>query len=117
MIVTLTLPWPHKDLTPHAKGNWRPKAKATKAYRELAFWLSKEAGVKADLQAILTFTYHPPNLARRDVQNMHGRLKAAIDGIADAMGCDDNRFRPRFPDHFAAPVKGGAIIVQIEVTP
>lgn len=113
-MVTITLPWPPTALTPHAKGGWRPKARATKSYRAQAFWLAKEAKVERLPGAVLTFTYHPPDRARRDVQNMPGRLKAAIDGIADAMGCDDHGFRPRFPDSFAEPRKGGVIIVQIE---
>lgn len=113
MTVIITLPWPPADLTPHAKGGWRPKAKATKSYREQAFWLSKAAKVPCNPNAVLTFTYHPPNRARRDVQNMPGRLKAAIDGIADAMRCDDHGFRPRFPDHFGEVRPGGAIVVEV----
>lgn len=112
-MTTVVLPWPPVDLTPHAKGGWRKKAKATKQYRADAHWLAKAAKVRPDPRAILVFAYHPPDRARRDVQNMPGRLKAAIDGIADAMQCDDHGFRPRFPDHFADPVKGGAIIVTI----
>lgn len=114
MATTLMIPWPHIDLTPHAKGGWRKKTRATKRQRTDTFWLAKEAKVPRIPDAILTFAYHPPNLARRDVQNMHGRLKGAIDGIADAMGCDDHLFRCRFPDHFAEVRTGGAIIITVE---
>lgn len=110
---TIILPWPPAALQPHAKGSKWPKIKATKAYRVAAYWLAREAQVRRDPFAILTVTYRPPDLRRRDVQNQHGRIKAAIDGIADAMGCDDNGFRVRFPDSFGDPIKGGAIIVDV----
>lgn len=112
-MTTITLPWPPAGLQPHAKGHWRPKAKATKAYRATTFWLAKEALVTANPQAILTFTYCPPDRRRRDAQNLPGMLKAAVDGIADAMGCDDHQFRCRFPEAFGDPVKGGSVIVEI----
>lgn len=111
----ITLPWPPKGLHAHAKGHWRSKAAATKSYRAIAFWLAKEAKVAADPNARLVFTFHPPNLRRRDLPNLFGPpTKAAIDGIAEAMGCDDNRFRCAFPEEFAAPVKGGAVIIEVE---
>jgi crossover junction endodeoxyribonuclease RusA len=113
---TIRLPWPPGGLQPHAKGSWRPKAKATKAYREAAFWLAKEARVERDPNAVLTFTYLPPDRRRRDAQNLPGMLKPAVDGIAQAMGCDDNGFRCRFPDRFDEPTKGGAVVVQIGVS-
>lgn len=112
--MTIILPWPSTDLTPHAKGGWRKKAKATKAAREAAFWLAKEAKVRTNPKAVLRVTYHPPDRAKRDCANMHGRMKAAIDGIADAMGCDDNGFQVHFPATFANVVKGGRVVVEIE---
>lgn len=111
--ITIRLPWPPGGLHPHAKGHWHRKAGATKRYRADAHWLARAAGVSRDPEAVLTFTYQPPDHRRRDAQNMPGMLKAAVDGIADAMGCDDNRFRCRFPDRFDDPVPGGAILVQI----
>ncbi len=109
----LTLPWPPKGLQPHAKGSWRPKAEATKAYRADAFWLAKAARIPRMPNAVLTITCHPPDRRGRDCQNMPSQLKAAIDGIADAMGCDDNGFRVRFPEAFSEPVKHGAVIVEM----
>jgi crossover junction endodeoxyribonuclease RusA len=110
----IRLPWPSSKLNGHAKGHWRAKALATKRYREACAWLAKEAAVPCDPQAILTFTYYPPNYRRRDAQNMPGMLKAAVDGIADAMGCDDREFRCRFPDGFEGPVPSGLVVVEIE---
>lgn len=44
---------------------------------------------------------------------MPAALKAAVDGIADAMECDDHKFRCVFPSEFGEPTKGGAILVEI----
>jgi crossover junction endodeoxyribonuclease RusA len=109
----IVFPWPDKAITPHAKGGWHNKARATKRQRIDACWIAKAAKVERDPTAILRVEYSPPNAARRDAQNMPARIKGLIDGIADAMGCDDNGFRVRYPDQFGAPTKGGAIIVII----
>lgn len=112
-MTTIELPWPPKGLQPHSKGSWRPKAEATRRYRRDAYYVARAANVQPCPGAVLTFTYHPPDLRRRDVQNMPAMLKAAIDGIADAMGHDDHGFRPRFPEAFAEPRKGGQIVVTV----
>lgn len=109
----LVLPWPVKALSSNARVHWATRAVAVKKARRDACLIAMAAKLGRDKTAVLVFTYHPPTRARRDVQNMPHLLKAAIDGIADAMGCDDHAFRPRFPDHFAAPVKHGAVIVEI----
>lgn len=108
----IVLPWFSPDLTPHARGNWHKKARATKASRAMAYWAAKEAGVKRDPEAVLRVTYHPPNL-RADVQNQHGRCKGYIDGIADAMKCDDKRFKVVFPSEFGEVRKGGQVVIEI----
>jgi hypothetical protein len=48
------------------------------------------------------------------MQNMPATMKAQIDGIADAMGVDDRRFRCVWPEVFGARVKGGAVLVTVE---
>ena len=113
-MTVITLPWPPKALSSNgAHGHWRTKSAATKAYR-LAAWAAA-LELPTMRTAALVFTYHPPDRRRRDVANMAFPMKSAIDGIADAMGCDDHGFRPRFPDAFAEVRKDGAVLV--EVTP
>ena len=111
--VTIYLPWPDSALHAHAKGHWRPKAAATKAYRCMAWHLAQQAGVKRNPAARLAFTFHPPDKRRRDCQNMPAMMKGAVDGIADAMGCDDHLFRCAWPEAFAEPALGGVVIVNI----
>jgi hypothetical protein len=44
---------------------------------------------------------------------MHGRMKAYIDGIADAMGCDDRRFRVDFPSVWAGKTERGEVVFRV----
>jgi crossover junction endodeoxyribonuclease RusA len=114
MIFTLELPYPGSALSSNSRAHWRSKHTATKKARWAALILSKEAGVTTDLNAILRFTYHPSDLRRRDCQNVPHSLKAYIDGIADAMKCDDNAFLVYYPPRFSSVVKGGLIVCEIE---
>lgn len=111
--IVIDLPWPSTKLSSNARGHWRPKAEATKTARLAARILARNAGVGSWPNAVLMFAYFPPDDRRRDVQNMPAMLKASIDGIADAMGCDDHKFRPRFPDHFGKKSKGGYVRIGI----
>lgn len=110
MTYTLRLSWPPAALRSNARPHWAQRHRATAAYRREAWAECKRWGAKG---AVLEFTFHPPDSRRRDAQNMPGAVKAAIDGIADAMGRDDAGFRCMFPAAFAAPVKGGAVVVRI----
>lgn len=111
----LELPWPDGRLAGHANGSRWPRIRATKEYRTAAWAMAKRAKVAPAPDAALSVSYHPPTGrgGKPDVQNMPGRCKPLIDGIADAMGCDDRRFRVQYPDHFAEPVKGGAVVIEV----
>lgn len=114
MTTIIRLPWPPAALHPHAKGTWWAKARATRQYRRWAHAAALEARVPCWPTAILRFTYIRPDRRPRDCQNMHGRVKAAIDGIALAMGCDDRLFRCHFPAEFAPEtVRGGLVVVEV----
>jgi len=115
-VTVIVLPWPERVLFGHAKGHWRPRHRATKQAKVAACNLGKVAGLhlrKWPADPVLTFTYHPPSL-RGDVQNVHGALKAAIDGLALAMGVDDKLFRCRFPDVFDGVRKPGQVVVEVD---
>ena len=111
--IELTLPWPPRALHGHAKGHWRPKDTATAKHTAGPHQWANVKRVPKIPDAVLEFKFYPPDRRHRDIQNMPGMMKAGIDGIADAMGCDDNGFRPRFPDHFEEPVKGGKVVIVI----
>jgi crossover junction endodeoxyribonuclease RusA len=106
----VSLPWPPSQLTPNAKRrtHWRVYQPISKKYRADCCILTKAARVRG---LMLSVTFCPPDRRKRDDDGMIGAFKAGRDGVADALGCDDHGFRPSY--HFADPVKGGAVIIEI----
>jgi crossover junction endodeoxyribonuclease RusA len=112
--VTLVhLPWPTGPLSQNSRAHWSVRQRHVRNARRAAWALTVEARATAGETPELRFTFHPPNRVRRDVSNVIGALKASVDGIADALGVDDSRFRISWPVEFAAPVKGGAVVVEV----
>jgi len=109
----ITLPWPSPKLTPHAKGHWRPKAEATKEARALSKAMALEKPRITCNPDATIFVEYWPKAYRGDVHNMHGRMKAYIDGIQDAMGCDDRNFKVDFPSVWAGRDKTGKVVFRI----
>lgn len=113
LLKQIELPWPSTDLTPHAKGGWWKKANATKEARNHAWAVAMETpAIECDPQAVIFVEYYPKAF-RGDVHNVHGRCKAYIDGIADAMGCDDKRFEIHFPAVWAGKDKRGKVVFRV----
>lgn len=95
MQVEVILPWPPKALSPNARVHWRVRAKAAKAYREACGWACKAAGLTAPLtigKLHLWIDFYPPDKRRRDDDNLVASFKNGRDGVADALGLDDNCF-------------------------
>lgn len=115
----ITLPWPDKRLSPNARLHWRakvgPKQAAKIAAGHLAYAASR--GFQGALDAMrasdepipVTITFYPPDRRHRDDDNMIGSFKAARDGIADALGINDRRFRPHY--YFEEAEKPGRVVV------
>ncbi len=105
----ITLPWPPKQLSPNARVHWSVKAKHAKAYRMTCFALCIEAGITApEFGDIHVFVdYYPPDKRARDQDNMISASKALFDGMADALGVNDKRFRlhPYVKDEIGGFVK------------
>ena len=85
--VTITLPMPHKHLSPNSRCHWAQKMTAKKAQRslsalsiigELKFERPQWSG--ADVAIAVT----APDKRRRDKDNILASLKAAFDGAQDA---------------------------------
>ena len=59
-----------------------------------AYYLACLAGIsKLDVPALsVAITFFPPDRRHRDLDNMLASLKAALDGIALAVGIDDSRW-------------------------
>ena len=98
LLVTISLP--PKALTPNARPHWAAKAKAVQAYRGEAKLVARgairEAGLDVppgwgdEIMVRATFWFRVNR--RRDRDNAQASLKAALDGIAEALGVDDSRF-------------------------
>lgn len=112
----LILPWPARVLHPNARVHWAPKAKATAAARAAAGWEAKAAGwhrvAWPDGDLFVWITFYPPDRRHRDTDGMLSSMKAALDGIAQAMGVNDRRFVPR--PYMSDEVRpGGQVRVQV----
>lgn len=114
-MIRVNLAWPVRPLWANDRSHWRAKSVAVaKARREA--WIAalgadiKRAGI---VRPVLIFAFHPPTARLPDLQNMPHTQKAAIDGIADALGMDDKHFLCVWPVAFSEPVKGGLVAVDI----
>lgn len=115
----IVLPFPPAILSGHTGGDgmgkWK-KIKEVKERRALALQVASEemdvVGYRApeagDIRVRITFT--PPD-NRGDRVNFASRMKAYIDGIAEALGVNDKRFLPSY--HFCAPQHPGGVDVEV----
>lgn len=114
MAMVVVLPWPHPDLSPNARTHWAPLAHQKKTARIVAKYIAYEAGArKLHLvdTAVISITFNPPDRRGRDLDNCIASNKAANDGIADAIGVDDARWRVTYA--MGVPVKGGRVVVRV----
>lgn len=96
-------------------GKWK-KIKEVKERRALALKTATEeidvvgycAPKAGDIRVRISFT--PPNNLG-DRINFAARMKAYVDGIAEAMGVNDKRFLPSY--HYFAPEKPGKVVVEV----
>lgn len=109
----ITLPWPPRDLHPNARLHHMAKARAAKAYREQAYWITKSAelAVPVEGEIMLDVRFYPP-ANRGDTDGMFAACKAAFDGIADALEVNDRRFA--FTIRRMEPAKNGAVFVTVQ---
>lgn len=100
MMITVTLPWPPKELSPNARLHWAQKTKHTKAYRKACWAQALACGIRRNaahpVPVQMTVEFIPPDRRSYDKDNLIGRMKAGFDGLADAMGVDDKHFEQTF---------------------
>lgn len=112
-VKVITLPWPDKALHSNARTHHMAKARATKTARNLAWAKAMEAPRIGNIpNATIFVECYPPTL-RGDVHNIPTALKAYIDGIADAMGCDDRDFKVDYPSVWAGSGKPGKVVFRV----
>lgn len=116
----LILPWPPRELHPNARVHWSKRAKQTKIERKAAAYLAMMAGWASERlpegRLHLWIDFYPPDRRKRDDDGLLASMKAARDGIADALGTDDSRFvsHPWIKDEVR---KGGEVRIRITAAP
>jgi hypothetical protein len=114
------LPFPPASLAGHNTGHWRNRDREVATYRAEAMHLTRAAAREQRWKApeagdiALAIHFVPPN-DRGDRVNYPIRIKAQIDGIAEALGVNDKRFLPSYT--FAGPEKPGRVVVEITTYP
>lgn len=94
--ISVTLPLPPRACHPNSRPHWSVKAKASRAYRTLAFVAGVEAQgshrplrwSRADVRITARFRDARP----RDRDNLLAAMKSAIDGLADAGIVSNDRY-------------------------
>jgi len=84
--VTITMPLPHKNLSPNARVHWSTKHSHRKKQRHAASFVaysSALSGAKLERARVQATFYHKDR-RNRDGDNYLAMLKGAFDGIADA---------------------------------
>lgn len=113
-MIQIQLPWPNSDLSPNKRIHWAQKAKAAKAAKRVGHLCALESKATIDWEGEihLWITFYPPDRRVRDDDNCIGAFKHYRDGIAQALGVNDSRFRmhPWLSDEV---VKHGAVVVKI----
>ena len=84
--VTITLPLPHKHLSPNARVHWSTKHSHRKKQRNIAGVIANSSELsRANLaRAKVQATFYHTQRRNRDGDNYLAMLKGAFDGIADA---------------------------------
>lgn len=109
----MKLDWPPKVLNPNSIAYWRKKAAAKKKYRAECCLLTKADGKRKFPEGPinLKISFYPPDKRKRDDDNAISAFKAGRDGVAEAWGVDDNRFKPLYV--FCEPVEHGAVKIEV----
>lgn len=109
----ITLAWFPKELHPNRRTHFHAKAKAYRDARGYACLIAGTVdGPAYEGNIPLWMTFCPPTAAKRDLDNCLAACKAYLDGVAEAWGVDDSRFRPITID-FGAKVKGGCVTIEV----
>lgn len=108
----IVLSWPPRELHPNARPHFHAKAKAAKAYREAAYWLTIAADIVWLGKTAVKIQFYPPDKRKRDLDGMLSHIKAGLDGISDAMLFNDYSLNPITIER-CEPVKGGKIVVSL----
>lgn len=114
---TINLPWPSNKLSPNARLHFMAIAREKKRAKHDAHYLAKNQlrlllPIRADLINV-TCEFFPPRNANYDDDGLLSRMKASLDGISEAIGIDDSKFRMKGAV-LGHVVKDGCVKVELE---
>lgn len=126
MKIKLTLPWPPMELSQNSRVHRMVKARFTKKARADAYVITKQwmglAGssmqmtwrevVESEVKLAFLLDFYPPDRRDHDDDNLIGRFKPSRDGIAQALGINDRKFRT-IPNVHDETHLGGKVVVTI----
>ena len=116
-MLTVILPWPDKRLSPNARIDRRQVAAIKAREKEAARILTIEKYAVGYYSGVFTpqtlnLEFCPPDKRHYDMDNLLASMKAPLDGMAEALGIDDNLFEP-ITLWRGKVIKGGQVIVKI----
>ncbi len=111
-MIEIVLPWPPSSLSPNTRQHWSKLAKSKKLYRYECWAQAKAQGVqKSDTGSLhLDIVFVPPSRRAFDLDNCLARIKAGLDGLADALGVDDKHWSLSIAK---SPEIGGMVKIKI----
>lgn len=115
LTLTLTLPWPARQLHPNDRVVWQVKQSHIRTAREFAFYATQatETALRGFTGSMtVEYTFNPPNRAHRDLDNLIACEKSSLDGIMQGLGTNDNQI-VKVSARWGDVVKGGSVDVVI----
>jgi crossover junction endodeoxyribonuclease RusA len=109
--MTITFPWPPKQLSPNSRSHWTKKAHATKHYKWDCTVVALEAKALLKGKSKFILTFRPPDKRLRDADNLVASFKAGFDALSKVSGVDDYKFEWTYVR--GEPCRGGAVIVEV----
>lgn len=114
-MITLTLPYPPKELSPNARCHWRVKSAKVRSYRDLCHILARQqTRVKLPAPVTARVTFVVTVNRKRDEDNLGASIKALWDGLVDAgiLAADSTEYL-----HIERPAieKGPVACVRVEL--
>lgn len=118
--LTIILPWPDMSLMPNRKNgkHWGSTQAAKVRARQDGYFAAKAActnPLNLPDRIPLSIDFIGPDRRARDIDNMLACIKPQIDGIAQALGIDDKRFRPITINDGLDTQKRGFVKVEIGI--
>lgn len=121
--MVLRLSWPAAQLTPNSRCHWAQKARIAKKARgeayavAFSFLVANKIKLKPRTvqKVAIEYLFTPPDRRARDDDNLIAAMKPYRDGIAQALGIDDNCFRTQEAAFASLPRRPAFVCAHIRI--